>query len=137
MGTRRWGNFLYIAYQELKRIEQLLLDKITEQRRSPRQQLEMSFVTPLQFVEDASDHVLPFEYIKATVKPERDKNRREVTKINWWKYGEKRPAMRNAIASLSCYFTVSIVSKWAVFIPAPLNWLPGDLNIVVGPWAPN
>lgn len=82
-------------------------------------------------VEDASDYVLPFEHIKATVKPERDKNRREVTKINWWKYGEKRPAMRKAIASLSCYFTVPRVSKWAVFMPAPLNWLPGDLNIVV------
>lgn len=29
------GNFLYIAYQELKRIEQLLLDKMAERRRSP------------------------------------------------------------------------------------------------------
>jgi type II restriction/modification system DNA methylase subunit YeeA len=43
------GNFLYIAYQELKRIEQLLLDKIAERRRSPREQIEMGFVTPLQF----------------------------------------------------------------------------------------
>jgi len=82
-------------------------------------------------VEEASDYIIPFEPVKATVKPERDKNRREVTRINWWKYGEKRPALRKAIASLSCYFTVPRVSKWAVFIPAPLCWLPGDLNIVV------
>jgi len=82
-------------------------------------------------VEEASDYIIPFEHVKATVKPERDKNRREVTRINWWKYGEKRPALRKAIASLSCYFTVPRVSKWAVFIPAPLCWLPGDLNIVV------
>jgi hypothetical protein len=39
--------------------------------------------------------------------------------------------MRKAIASLSHYFTVPRVSKWAIFIPAPLNWLPGDLNVVV------
>jgi hypothetical protein len=65
------------------------------------------------------------------VKLERDTNRREVTRLNWWKYGEKRPAMRKAIAPLSCYFTVPRVSKWAIFIPAPLSWLPGDLNIVV------
>lgn len=43
------GNFLYIAYQELKRIEQLLIDKTTERRRSSSDQLQMSFVTPNQF----------------------------------------------------------------------------------------
>jgi hypothetical protein len=82
-------------------------------------------------LEDAIEYKLPFEWVKANVKPERDKNRREVTRVNWWKYGEKRPAMRKALASLSGYFTVPRVSKWAVFIPASLNWLPGDLNIIV------
>ncbi len=51
--------------------------------------------------------------------------------MNWWKYGEKRPAMRTAISSLSLYFTVPRVSKWAIFIPAPLNWLPGDKSVVI------
>jgi SAM-dependent methyltransferase len=74
-------------------------------------------------IEEASDYRLPFEHIKSTVKPQRDNNRREVTRINWWKYGEKRPAMRKALLPLSRYFTVPRVSKWAVFIPAPLNWL--------------
>ncbi|NEP81649.1 MAG: class I SAM-dependent DNA methyltransferase [Okeania sp. SIO3B3] len=41
------GNFLYMAYQELKLTEQLLLDKLVETSKSP--QLEMGFVTPLQF----------------------------------------------------------------------------------------
>ncbi|WP_071188275.1 DNA methyltransferase [Trichormus sp. NMC-1] len=82
-------------------------------------------------IEGASDYQLPFKYIKKAVKPQRDKNRRDVTRINWWKYGEKRPAMRNAISSLSFYFAVPRVSKWAIFIPAPLNWLPGDKSVVV------
>jgi SAM-dependent methyltransferase len=43
------GNFLYIAYQELKRIEQLLLDRIAERRKSPREQIQMGFITPMQF----------------------------------------------------------------------------------------
>ena len=43
------GNFLYIAYQELKQIEQTLLDKIASRRKSPRDQMQMSFVTPNQF----------------------------------------------------------------------------------------
>ncbi len=39
------GNFLYVAYQELKRIEQILLEKISENK----SQILMSFVTPNQF----------------------------------------------------------------------------------------
>jgi type II restriction/modification system DNA methylase subunit YeeA len=39
------GNFLYVAYQELKRIEQILLDKISANKR----QKLISFVTPNQF----------------------------------------------------------------------------------------
>lgn len=82
-------------------------------------------------LEDAIEYKLLFEHLKKTVKPERDKNRREVTRINWWKYGEKRPAMRTALTPLSSYFTVPRVSKWAIFIPASLNWLPGDKSVVV------
>nr|WP_216595616.1 DNA methyltransferase [Myxosarcina sp. GI1] len=45
------GNFLYIAYQELKEIEKSLLNKISERRRSEtlKQQVQMGLVTPLQF----------------------------------------------------------------------------------------
>ncbi|MFM6349372.1 MAG: type IIL restriction-modification enzyme MmeI, partial [Dolichospermum sp.] len=82
-------------------------------------------------IEEASDYQLPFEHIKTYVKYERDSNRRDVTRMNWWKYGEKRPAMRKAISTLSFYFTVPRVSKWAIFISAPLNWLPGDKSVVV------
>ena len=77
-------------------------------------------------LEDASDYVLPFDYVKKYVKPELDGNRRVVTKLNWWKYGEKRPAMRKAIAPLSCYFAVPEVSKWAIFVPCSLDRLPGN-----------
>lgn len=82
-------------------------------------------------LEDASDYELPFDHVKIFVKPERDKNRRDVTKLNWWKYGEKRPAMRSATKPLSHYLTVPRVSKWAIFISAPLHWLPGDKSVVV------
>ncbi|MBP0002225.1 MAG: class I SAM-dependent DNA methyltransferase [Cyanobacteria bacterium SBC] len=82
-------------------------------------------------LEDASEYRVPFEHVKKYVKPERDKNRRKSTQLNWWKYGEKRPAMRKAIAPLSQYFTVPRVSKWSIFLPASMDWLPGDLAIVV------
>ncbi|MCC5625455.1 DNA methyltransferase, partial [Nostoc sp. CHAB 5715] len=43
------GNFLYMAYQELKRIEILLLDAIKQRRKSEDKQIQMGFVTPQQF----------------------------------------------------------------------------------------
>ena len=89
-------------------------------------------------IEDASCYKLPFEHIKTFVKPHRDTNRRKVRKNNWWKLGENASKMRNALAKLSegikplsYYFTVPRVSKWAIFIPAPLEWLPGDKSVVV------
>ncbi|BAZ80843.1 N-6 DNA methylase [Sphaerospermopsis kisseleviana CS-549] len=82
-------------------------------------------------IEDASDYKLPFEYIKQNVKPQRDNNRDAKARNYWWRYLRHRPEMRNSISSLSLYFTVPRVSKWAIFIPVPLNWLPGDKSVVV------
>ncbi len=82
-------------------------------------------------IEDASDYQLPFEQVKQTIPLERQNNRNEKLKLNWWKYEGKRIEMRKAISTLSFYFTVPRVSKWAIFIPAPLNWLPGDKSVVV------
>ncbi|KAM3103634.1 DNA methyltransferase [Phormidesmis sp. 146-12] len=43
------GNFLYVAYQELKRMEKLLIDKIAERKRSDTGQMAIGYVTPNQF----------------------------------------------------------------------------------------
>jgi len=77
-------------------------------------------------IEEASDYQLPFEHVQATVKPERDNNRRATYKNNWWKHGENRPAMRKKLIYLSCYFAVPETSKWAIFIVCPCEWLPGN-----------
>jgi type II restriction/modification system DNA methylase subunit YeeA len=37
-------------------------------------------------IEDASEYVLPFHHVKSTVKPERDRNRRDVTKLDSAKF---------------------------------------------------
>ena len=82
-------------------------------------------------LEEAEDYEKPFNQVKILVKPERDENRRETTRLNWWKFAEKRPAMRKAINHLSCYFAVSEVSKWTIFIPCPTSWLPGNTTKVI------
>ena len=59
------------------------------------------------------------------------KNRESIMREKWWRYKRTNEAMRKAIASLSYYFAVARVSKWAIFIPVPFNWLPGDKSVVV------
>jgi hypothetical protein len=82
-------------------------------------------------MEAAETFCEPFQQVKEQVRPQRMENRRETTRVNWWRYGEKRPAMRAAIEPLQSYFAVPRVSKWAIFIPFQKCWLPGDLNVVL------
>jgi methylase of polypeptide subunit release factors len=82
-------------------------------------------------LEDASDYKLPFARVKTTIPIERQNNRNNKLQEYWWQYEGNRKEMRTAIEPLEYYFTVPRVSKWAVFIPAEKNWLPGDLSVVV------
>jgi type II restriction/modification system DNA methylase subunit YeeA len=43
------GNFLYLAYQELKRIEVMLLEKLATKQKKASKQVQMGLVTPNQF----------------------------------------------------------------------------------------
>ncbi|WP_342596938.1 DNA methyltransferase [Cyanobacterium aponinum UTEX 3222] len=82
-------------------------------------------------LELACDYQQPFQYVKENVKPERDKNRRETTRLNWWKFGEKRPLMREAIKHLPYYFAIPRHSKWFIFLPINSNYLPADSTVIV------
>ena len=77
-------------------------------------------------IEGANEYSLPFTHIKAAVTPGREKNRDERARTYWWRFLRPRPELRKAIAPLSCYFAVPEVSKWAIFVSCPLDWLPGN-----------
>jgi SAM-dependent methyltransferase len=81
--------------------------------------------------EEAITYKLPFKHLELTVQAERKSNRRDVTRINWWKYGEKRPLMRESLASLSCYFIAPSHSTWFIFLPAQSDWLPNNSITVI------
>ncbi|HEY9704342.1 MAG TPA: DNA methyltransferase, partial [Allocoleopsis sp.] len=82
-------------------------------------------------LESASNYQLPFEYIKINVKPERDKNKDNHTREYWWLFPRNRPLMREKIKDLSCYFAIPRLSKWFIFLPIELKYLPGDSTVVV------
>lgn len=67
-------------------------------------------------IEDASMYEAPFEYIKATVYPERKDNNRKAYRDRWWIHAEARPSMRSSIATLHRYIVTPHVSKHRVFV---------------------
>ncbi|CAI9402720.1 DNA methyltransferase [Aestuariimicrobium sp. T2.26MG-19.2B] len=62
-------------------------------------------------IDEASEFVLPFARVEATVRAERAHNNRKVYRDTWWQYAERRPAMRKAIADLSEVLVIARVSK--------------------------
>ncbi|MGH3984172.1 MAG: DNA methyltransferase [Pseudonocardiaceae bacterium] len=59
----------------------------------------------------AREYRLPYTRALDRVKPERRKNNRKVYRDYWWQFGEKRPAMRKAIAGLDEALVIALVSK--------------------------
>ena len=50
------------------------------------------------------------------VKPERDRNRREAYKLNWWRHVEPRPGMWRAVGSQARYLATPIHAKHRLFV---------------------
>jgi type II restriction/modification system DNA methylase subunit YeeA len=64
---------------------------------------------------DAALYDRPFAHVLEHVKPEREKNNREIRRLYWWRFSETLPALRKAIASLSRYIVSPRVSKYRIF----------------------
>jgi type II restriction/modification system DNA methylase subunit YeeA len=68
----------------------------------------------------------PHQYAVTHIKPERDKNKRAVRRLNWWLHAELAPAMRTAISKLSRYIATPRVSKYRIFTWNDPIVLPDD-----------
>jgi type II restriction/modification system DNA methylase subunit YeeA len=66
--------------------------------------------------EQAALYERPFEYVRATVQPERANNRRETYKDKWWIHAEPRPAMKKALSSLNRFIATIAVGKYRHFV---------------------
>jgi hypothetical protein len=82
-------------------------------------------------LEEMDEFPLPANHVRQFVKPERDKNRRDSYRVNWWKHGESRPALRDKLKQLNNYFAVPEVSKWSIYLFSSTSWLPGNLTRAV------
>jgi hypothetical protein len=74
----------------------------------------------IDFVEmpenEAALYEMPFEYIKAKVKPKRDENRDSLMNKKWWLHGRSRPALRSAMKPLHRLIVTPEVAKHRLFV---------------------
>ena len=81
-------------------------------------------------IEQASLFVAPFEYVRRTVLPVRQKNRRRAYAEKWWQYSEPRPGMRDALRSLERFVCTPRVAKHRVFVWYGVGVLANDGTVV-------
>jgi hypothetical protein len=70
-----------------------------------------------------------FNHLLVHVKPERDTNRRETRRENWWLFGENAPMFRRGSIGLSRYVATCRTSKHRLFTFVDINTIP-DAKIV-------
>ncbi len=83
-------------------------------------------------LDQASEYVEPFEYVKKNVKPSRDVVRRDRRKERWWIFGESAPGMRKAISNLNRFIVTAQVAKYRLFVWLTHPVIPDQKLIVFG-----
>lgn len=67
-----------------------------------------------------------FQWLSERVKPEREQNRNERIRNNWWLHGIQQTGLRAALDGLPCYLATPYVSKHRFFILLDSSVLPDD-----------
>ena len=73
-----------------------------------------------------------YQWLFERVKPERDQNRRETRKSNWWLFGELAPRMRSAVAGLRRYIVTPESARRRYFVFLDQEILPDNMLTVFG-----
>ena len=81
--------------------------------------------------EDAALYEVPYEHIKANVKPQRIKNKMQWRAANWWLHGYLATEMRRMLSPLPRYIGTSVTAKHRFFAWLPADRLPSNSVIVV------
>jgi len=67
-----------------------------------------------------------YQHVFTTVKPERDQNKRETYRKNWWIHGEPRSEFRPALAGLPRFVATVETSKHRFFVFLDYSILPDN-----------
>ncbi len=80
---------------------------------------------------DATRQSFPevYQWILEKVKPERDQNKRDSRRINWWLFGETNPKIRHQLAGLPRYIATVETTKHRVFQFLGAEILPDNMLV--------
>lgn len=70
-----------------------------------------------------------FQWVFERVKPERDHNKREVRRRNWWLFGETNPKLRRQLDGLPRYIATVETSKHRFFVFLDSSVLPDNMLV--------
>jgi len=70
-----------------------------------------------------------FQHLLSTVKPERDKNKREIRKRLWWIFGEPNKKLRDQLGGLTRYIATVETSKHRFFTFLDHSILPDNMLV--------
>ena len=70
-----------------------------------------------------------YQHLLERVKPERDHNKREVRKRNWWLFGETNPKLRQMLLGLPRYIATVETSKHRFFVFLDASILPDNMLV--------
>jgi hypothetical protein len=73
-----------------------------------------------------------YQHVQTTVKPDRDDNRRDYRRLNWWLFGENNPLMRKSIYGLSKYISTVETAKHRTFHFLGSEILPDNMLLAIG-----
>lgn len=79
---------------------------------------------------EAARYVMPFERVRARVKPERESASAAVREAPWWQFWRPRPALRSAISGLNEVLAITRVSKTVMPVRVPTGQVLSDATVV-------
>jgi hypothetical protein len=81
-------------------------------------------------LESAKKYEDCIKLIEERVKPEREKNNREIRRKNWWIFGEPTPKLYESINDKPFVFAISRVTKYVSFVPIKTGSIISDAIVV-------
>lgn len=70
-----------------------------------------------------------YQHVLERVKPERDQNKRDSRRINWWLFGETNPKLRHQLAGLPRYIATVETTKHRLFQFLDATILPDNMLV--------
>ena len=85
----------------------------------------------LRSQEEARGYPVLYDIVRDRVKPERDSNSRAVYVRYWWRFGEARPELREALRGLNRYIASPFTAKHGIFTFLDAVIAPDDALVCV------